>query len=143
MELSKWNVREFKIESGDGEYAYILYRPITQGWRTRHLEITLKIQKAFAELVRSRDALKGADDVSDDEIQSVVLAQQETQDLLEGFQKGMLSDLIVGCRELTIHGKEPSREVLIETVLMMEDIVNDLCNHIADQGTLGEEEGKS
>ena len=46
MELSTWNVQEYELTDSDGEKAVILFRPLTQGWRTRHLEITLGLQRA-------------------------------------------------------------------------------------------------
>ena len=144
MDLNKWNVREFKIEDDTGDSAFILYRPLTQGWRTRHLEVSLKIQRSFSVLQDQQEQLKGeGDTLSDDSIGEIISAQSETQGLLMSYQKDMLMDLVVGCRDLTIDGEEPTKEVLVGAIISMEDIAASLCAHIAEEGNVSDEEGKS
>ena len=142
MELNKWNVREFKIEDEDGDHAFILYRPITQGWRTRHLEVSLKIQRSFSTLTQQRESVSGSESLTEEQIEGIVKAQSETQRLLSGYQEELLTDLVVGCRGLTIDGIEPEQKALVQALIGMEDIAISLCSHIAEEGSVSEDEGK-
>lgn len=137
MDLNKWNVREFKLEDPDGDVAFILYRPITHGWRTRHLELSLGIQRTIGSLS------PGDGEPSPEDIDAIVASQQDANRLLTQFRSEVLSDLIVGCRDLTINDEVPSRDDLVEALMLMEDLATDLCAHIIEEGSVSEEEGKS
>lgn len=141
MELTRWNVQEYELTDGDGETAYILYRPLTQGWRTRHLEISLNLQRLSERLTGARD-LKEGEVPTNEQYEELVKAQVEAEGVLSEFRKGLFADLIVGCRNLTINEKEPTRDELIQTVVALEDLSESLSTHILSSGQISEPEGK-
>ena len=140
MELNTWNVREFRMEDASGDTAVILYRPITHGWRTRHLELSLRIQRAVSGLSEATQGDPG--DLSEVVIEGGVESQQEAHDMMSRFRMEMMRDLVVGCRDLTINDEVPSRDELLEALVQLEDLSVDLCSHIVGEGTVSEEEGK-
>jgi len=140
VELNRWNVREFKMEDASGDTAVILYRPITHGWRTRHLELSLRLQKCVSELAAATQA--DEEDVSEERIAGIVESQQEANVLMSEFRASMMRDLIVGCRDLTINDEVPSRDELLEALIVLEDLSTDLCSHMIEEGTVSEDEGK-
>ena len=120
MELNRWNVREFKMEDASGDTAVILFRPITHGWRTRHLELSLRIQKAvsgFSEVTQG-----DPEELSEGAIEEVVASQQEAHEMMSRFRADLMRDLVVGCRDLTINDEVPSRDELIEALIQLEDL---------------------
>ena len=140
MDLRTWNVREYKLESGE-DVAFLLYRPITHGLRTRHLELSLRLQGAVSLLSDAQDGEEGGAP-SEEQIAAVLSSQGEASKLMGGFRAELLSALLVGCRDLTIEEKVPSREELLEVVLSMEDLASSLCSHILEEGSISEDEGK-
>ena len=140
MELNRWNVREFKMEDGSGDTAFILYRPITHGWRTRHLELSLRLQKCVSELSAATQG--DAEDVSEERIAEIVQSQQEANGLMSDFRANMMRDLVVGCRDLTINDESPSRDELLEALVLLEDLSIDLCAHMIQEGSVSDDEGK-
>ena len=142
MELSKWNVKEYRIADPEGNEAVILYRPITQGWRARHLESALHSQKAFADVGGTATLLEGEDPLTDDEIASVVKIQKNAFGLLSGFQRDLLEALVIGSRDLTIDGEEPTPKELVDLMIQLEDPAMELMNHILEEGRVDDEEGK-
>lgn len=141
MELTQWNVREFNLEDASGETAFILYRPITQGWRTRHLEISLTLQKAGDRVLKQKE--EANDDSPDREaLSALVESQREALEVMGRFRDSLLDDLVVGSRDLTINGQEPTREQLIETVKGIEELAEKLTLHIITEGTVSSDEGK-
>jgi hypothetical protein len=140
VELNKWNVREYKLEDAQGDAAFILYRPITHGWRTRHLELSLSLQRMVGDLSRASDGQE--DSMSEEDIATVVASQQEANEALARFRAELISELVVGSRDLTINGENPSRDDLVEALMMLEDLSVDLCAHIVSEGSVGDDEGK-
>lgn len=141
MELNRWNVREFKMEDASGDAAVILFRPITHGWRTRHLELSLRIQKAvsgFSEVTQG-----DPEELSEGAIEGVVASQQEANEMMSRFRADLMRDLVVGCRDLTINDEVPSRDELLEALIQLEDLAADLCLHIIEEGSVSDGEGKS
>jgi len=144
VELSTWNVQEYEIEDGDGDKAVILFRPLTHGWRTRHLEISLNLQRA-AEAAGALKGDSGGDEEaqpSSEQLEILLKAQSDAESSISQFRKHLFGDLVVGCRNLTINGNEPSREELVEAILMLEDLAEGLSNHILRLGQVSEDEGK-
>ena len=142
MELSKWNVKEYRIADPEGNEAVILYRPITQGWRARHLETSLQAQKAFAKVGEASSLLEGEAVLSEDEIQTVVSAQKGAFEAMTRFQRDMLQALVIGSRDLTINGQEPEVSALIDLMVELEEPATELMNHILEEGSISEPEGK-
>ena len=142
MELSTWNVKEYRIADPEGNEATILYRPITQGWRARHLESSLHAQKAFADVGGAATLLEEEKTLSEDEIASVVGAQRRAYEALVSFQREMLGALVVGCRDLTFEGEAPTPERLVEVLIQLEEPALELMNHILAEGQIGDDEGK-
>jgi hypothetical protein len=140
VELNTWNVREFRMEDASGDTAVILYRPITHGWRTRHLELSLRIQKAVTGLSEATQGDPEA--LSEGAIEGVVASQQEAHEMMARFRGDLMRDLVVGCRDLTINDEVPSRDELLEALVQLEDLSADLCAHIIEEGSVSEEEGK-
>lgn len=138
MDLSTWNVREYRLESGE-DVAFLLYRPITHGLRTKHLELSLRLQGAVSSI---SDAQDGDSVPSEEQIAAVLSSQGEASKIMGRFREELLSALLVGCRDLTIGEKVPSREELLEVVLSMEDLSSSLCSHILEEGSISEDEGK-
>jgi len=145
VELNTWNVQEYEITDGDGDVAVILFRPLTHGWRTRHLEISLNLQRA-AEV--ADDAQKGAEgavegeEVSSGRIEALLKAQGEAERSISAFRESLFGDLVVGSRNLTINGEEPDRAALVQAILALEDLAEGLSAHILRHGQLSESEGK-
>lgn len=142
MELTKWNVQEYELTDEDGgDTAYILYRPLTQGWRTRHLEISLNLQRV-GEKLSGAQALQGGAEPTSEQYKGLVEAQIQAEEVLSTFRRGLFGDLVVGCRNLTINEKEPTTEELVEALLGLEDIGEALSTHILSSGQISEAEGK-
>ena len=139
MDLSTWNVREYKLESGD-DVAFVLYRPITHGLRTRHLELSLRLQAAVTALGDAGGEEGGLPD--EEKIEAVLASQVEAEKIMSAFREELLTGLVVGCRDLTLNDKVPTRDELLVALLSLEDLATALCAHIIDEGTIGEEEGK-
>ena len=142
MELSKWNVKEYRIADPEGNEAVILYRPITQGWRARHLESALHSQKAFADVGGAASMLEGEEPLTEEEIATVVKVQKNAFNLLSDFQRDMLSALVVGSRDLTIDGEVPTPQQLVDLMIKLEDPAMELMNHILEEGKVDDEAGK-
>ena len=142
MELSTWNVKEYRIADPEGNEAIIFYRPITQGWRSRHLESSLHAQRAFSDVQGVSASIEGKEDLSEEDIVSVVAAQKKAVDALSRFQREMLGALVVGCQDLTIGGEPPSVQELVDLMVKLEEPATDLVNHIIEEGTIGDDEGK-
>ena len=128
------------MEDTSGDAAFILYRPITHGWRTRHLELSLRLQKCVSELAAATQG--DAEDVSEERIAEIVQSQQEANVLMGEFRTSMMRDLVVGCRDLTIHDELHSRDELLEALVLLEDLSTDLCSHMIEEGTVSQDEGK-
>ena len=139
MDLSTWNVREFKLESGD-DVAFVLYRPITHGLRTRHLELSLRLQAAVTALGEAGTEDGGLPE--EERIVAVLDSQVEAEKIMSRFREELLSGLVVGCRDLTLNDKVPTRDELLVALLSLEDLATALCAHIIDEGTIGADEGK-
>ena len=139
MDLSTWNVREYKLESGD-DVAFVLYRPITHGLRTRHLELSLRLQAAVTALGETGTEDGGLPE--EERIVAVLASQVEAEKIMSAFREELLSGLVVGCRDLTLNDEVPSRDELLVALLSLEDLATALCAHIIDEGTIGEGEGK-
>ena len=142
MELSTWNVQEYELTDSEGDKAVILFRPLTQGWRTRHLEVTLNLQRA-AEEVESLQK-----DLSDgppppEALEAFISAQASADEVLAQFRGELFRDLIVGSKNLTIDGEIPSRDDLILALMGIESLGQDLAKHIISEGHISESEGKS
>ena len=142
MELSTWNVQEYELTDSEGDKAVILFRPLTQGWRTRHLEVTLNLQRA-AEEVESLQK-----DLSDgppppEALEAFISAQASADEVLAQFRGELFRDLIVGSKNLTIDGEVPSRDDLILALMGIESLGQDLAKHIISEGHISEAEGKS
>lgn len=139
MDLSTWNVREYKLESGD-DVAFVLYRPITHGLRTRHLELSLRLQAAVTALGEAGTEDGGLPE--EERIVAVLDSQVEAEKIMSRFREELLSGLVVGCRDLTLNDKVPTRDELLVALLSLEDLATALCAHIIDEGTIGADEGK-
>jgi len=139
VDLSTWNVREFKLESGD-DVAFVLYRPITHGLRTRHLELSLRLQAAVTALGEAGTEDGGLPE--EERIVAVLDSQVEAEKIMSRFREELLSGLVVGCRDLTLNDKVPTRDELLVALLSLEDLATALCAHIIDEGTIGADEGK-
>ena len=141
MELSRWNVQEYELTDAEGETAVILYRPLTQGWRARHLEISLRLQRAAA---RVEAAAKGGDDgsPSEEQMEALIAAQGEASEVVLRFRQDLFSDLVVGCRNLTINDEEPSLEDLVEALLSIEELGDGLSDQMLRSGRISADEGK-
>ena len=140
MELNRWNVREFKMEDASGDTAVILYRPITHGWKTRPLELSLRLQKCVSELSAATQG--DEEDASEERIAGIVQSQHEANTLMSEFRSSMMRDLVVGCRDLTINDEVPSRDELLEAFVLLEDLSIDLCAHMIQEGSVSDDEGK-
>ena len=141
MELTRWNVQEYELTDGNGDTAYITYRPLTQGWRTRHLEISLNLQKLSERLTGARDFPEG-ELPANEQYEELVKAQVDAEAVLSEFRKELFADLLVGCRNLTINDKEPTRDELVQAVNALEDLGESLSTHILSSGQISEAEGK-
>jgi len=139
VDLSTWNVREYKLESGD-DVAFVLYRPITHGLRTRHLELSLRLQAAVTALGEAGTEDGGLPE--EERIVAVLDSQVEAEKIMSRFREELLSGLVVGCRDLTLNDKVPTRDELLVALLSLEDLATALCAHIIDEGTIGADEGK-
>jgi hypothetical protein len=141
VELSTWNVQEYELTDSDGEKAVILFRPLTQGWRTRHLEITLGLQRAAEKVAELQ---KGVTDEppSKEAFKALIDAQANADEVLSQFRGELFRDLIVGSKNLTIDGEVPSRDDLILAVIGIESLGQDLAQHIISEGHVSESEGK-
>ena len=128
------------MEDASVDTAVILYRPITHGWRTRHLELSLRLQKCVSEL--SAATQEDAEYASEERIAGIVQSQHEANTLMSEFRANMMRDLVVGCRDLTINDEVPSRDELLEALLVLEDLSTDLSSHMIGEGTVDEDEGK-
>ena len=73
MDLSTWNVREYKLEN-DGEVGFILYRPVTHGLRTKHLELSLRLQGAVSAIEEAGEREEG-ELPSDEQIEKILASQ--------------------------------------------------------------------
>ena len=141
MELTTWNVQEYELTGDGDDKAYILYRPLTQGWRARHLKVSLRLQRAAERLVSAQNSAE--DNESDGELYGEILeAQADADRVVSEFRLGLFSDLVVGCRTLTINDKEPTRDELIQALLGIEDLGESLSAHILAAGQISEPEGK-
>ena len=58
------------------------------------------------------------------------------------FREELLSGLVVGCRDLTLNGEAPALKELLVALLSLEDLASELCSHIIEEGSIGEDEGK-
>jgi hypothetical protein len=141
VELTRWNVQEYELTDGNGDIAYIMYRPLTQGWRTRHLEISLNLQR-LAEKLTGAQGLPEGEVPSNEQYEELVKAQMEAEGVLSEFRKDLFGDLIVGCRNLTINDKEPTRAELVQTIVSLEDLSESLSTHILSSGQISEAQGK-
>jgi hypothetical protein len=140
VDLSTWNVREYKLEN-DGEVGFILYRPVTHGLRTKHLELSLRLQGAVSAIEEAGEREEG-ELPSDEQIEKILASQGEAQEILARFRGELISALVVGCRDLTVEEKVPSREELVEVMSSLEDLATDFCTHVMGEGSIGEDEGK-
>ncbi len=143
MELNKWNVREFTLTDDEGSVAYISYRPITQGWRARHLEVSLRLQRAMGRVTSGAALVEDPESLSETQIEELVETNSEAMRALIEFQREMLLDLVVGSRELTVEGKSPTVEELVDALVVLETPAADLVKHIVEEGSISDEEGKS
>ena len=83
------------------------------------------------------------DNESDGELYGEILeAQADADRVVSEFRLGLFSDLVVGCRNLTINDKEPTRDELIQALLGIEDLGESLAAHILAAGQISEPEGK-
>jgi hypothetical protein len=142
VELNKWNVREYELTDEEGEKAYILYRPMTQGWRAKHLEVSLRLQKAIGKVQGGAALVEDPEGLSEEQIEELVESHAEAMRSLINFQREMLLDLVTGCRELTIDGESPSPETLVDALVTLEGPAADLVRHIVQEGSVSAEEGK-
>jgi len=141
VDLSTWNVREYKLESGE-DVAFVLYRPITHGLRTRHLELSLRLQAAVSDLGETGADAKDGSPPDEERIEGILASQMEAEKIMSRFREELLSGLVVGCRDLTLNDKVPTRDELLVALLSLEDLATALCAHIIDEGTIGADEGK-
>ena len=142
MELSTWNVKEYRIADPQGNEAVILYRPVTQGWRARHLESALHSKKAFSDVGGAASLLEAEEPLTDEQIETVIRVQKGALDALSSFQRSLLEALVVGSRDLTIEGEEPSPQELVDLMIKLEDPATELMNHILEEGRVDDEAGK-
>jgi|TARA_R110000824_G_scaffold137112_1_gene301150 hypothetical protein len=141
VELSTWNVQEYELTDSDGEKAVILFRPLTQGWRTRHLEITLGLQRAAEKVAELQEGVSEAPPSKED-FAALIAAQTNADEVLSQFRGELFRDLIVGSKNLTIDGEVPSRDDLILAVIGIETLGQGLAQHIISEGHVSESEGK-
>lgn len=138
MDLNTWNVREYKVESDD-EVGFILYRPITHGLRTKHLELSLRLQGAVSTLA---EADLTGETPTEERIVAVLASQTEAAEIMARFREELLSGLVVGCRDLTLNDEVPTLKELLVALLSLEDLASELSSHIIEEGSIGEDEGK-
>ena len=106
------------------------------------MESSLHAQRAFSDVQGVSASIEGKADLSEEDIVSVVAAQKKAVDALSRFQREMLGALVVGCQDLTIGGEPPSVQELVDLMVKLEEPATDLVNHIIEEGTIGDDEGK-
>ena len=105
------------------------------------MEISLTLQKAGDRVLKQKE--EANDDSPDREaLSALVESQREALEVMGRFRDSLLDDLVVGSRDLTINGQEPTREQLIETVKGIEELAEKLTLHIITEGTVSSDEGK-